>query len=103
MRSTLAYSSARILLFLAVLVVLYLIGARGLVLLALALLVSGILSFVVLYKARDRMSASLSSRLNGRQEKRQTRGDRPHGMRAKMREFSDRLSEGAQVEDEDTP
>jgi hypothetical protein len=64
MRATLAYTSARILLFIAVLAVLYLIGARGLALLALALLISGIVSFVVLSRARDRMSASLTSRVS---------------------------------------
>jgi hypothetical protein len=65
MRATLAYTSARILLFIASVAVLYLIGARGLPLLALALLLSGVISFVVLSRARDRMSASLTSRLSG--------------------------------------
>ncbi|HEX4064127.1 MAG TPA: DUF4229 domain-containing protein [Streptosporangiaceae bacterium] len=105
MRATLAYTSARILLFLAALVLLYVAGLRGLVLLAVALLVSGIASFVVLSRARDRMSTSLSSRLNGRQQKRAGRsnGEAPKtsGLRARFREFGERLDDGAQVEDQD--
>ena len=87
MRATVAYTSARILLFAAALAVLYLIGARGLILLALALLISGLASYVMLSKARDRMSATLSGRFTG--------------MRSRVKEFGQRLDEGAQVEDED--
>jgi hypothetical protein len=63
MRATLAYTSARILLFLAALGLLYLVGARRLLLVALALVISGILSFVVLSRQRDAMSGALVSRL----------------------------------------
>lgn len=111
MRATLAYTSARILLFLAVLVLLYVAGLRSLPLLAVALLVSGIVSYFVLSKARDRMSASLSSRVNGMQSKRASRageaaesnGAAPKtmGPGAKWREFRERLDEGARVEDQD--
>jgi Mn2+/Fe2+ NRAMP family transporter len=105
MRATLAYTSARILLFLAALVLLYVAGLRGLVLLAVALLVSGIASFVVLSKARDRMSTSLSGHLNGMQEKRASRANgtaaKTPGLRARFREFGERLDEGAQAEDQD--
>jgi hypothetical protein len=101
MRATLAYTSARVLLFIAAIVVLYLIGARGVLLLALALLVSGIASFVVLYRARDRMSASLSARLNARQDSREDRPPRTTGLRARFKEFSARLDEGTAVEDDD--
>ena len=87
MRAAVAYTSARIVLFIAALAVLYLIGARGLILLALALLVSGLVSYVVLSRARDRMSASLSGRLGG--------------MRSRVKEFGQRLDEGAQAEDQD--
>jgi hypothetical protein len=41
MRATIAYTSARILLLVVAVVLLYLIGARGLLLLALAFVVSG--------------------------------------------------------------
>lgn len=101
MRATLAYTSARILLFIVAVVVLYLIGARGLVLLALALLASGIASFLVLSKARDRMSTSLSNRLSARQATRQERPAKTGGVRARVKEFSQRLDEGATAEDED--
>ena len=79
MRPTLAYTSARILLVLAALGLLYLTGARGLLLVALALLISGIVSFVVLSRQRDAMSGALTSRLRG---------------------FRDRLDEGARAEDD---
>jgi hypothetical protein len=54
---------------------------------ALALLVSGIISFVVLSRQRDAMSTSLSARLRG--------------MRARAGEFGSRIDEGAKAEDED--
>jgi hypothetical protein len=102
MRATLAYTSARVLLFIVALVILYLIGARGLVLLALALLASGIASFLVLSKARDRMSASLSDRLSARQAHREERPPaKTSGLRGRFKEFGARLDEGAAVEDDD--
>ena len=79
MRPTLAYTSARILLFLAALGLLYFTGARGLLLVALALLISGVVSFVVLSRQRDAMSGALTSRLRG---------------------FRERLDEGARAEDD---
>jgi Mn2+/Fe2+ NRAMP family transporter len=87
MRPAFAYTLARLGLFLAALLLLYLIGARGLLLLALALLVSGIISFVVLSRQRDAMSSSLSNRIRG--------------MRARVGEFGGRLDEGTKAEDED--
>ncbi len=87
MRATLAYTTARILLFVVSMILLYLVGARSLLLVALALLVSGIASFVLLSKQRDKMSGALIGRLrNGR--------ERAAGLRA-------RLEEGARAEDED--
>ena len=85
MRATLAYTSARIVLLVVSVVLLYLAGARGLLLLALAFAVSGIASFVLLSRQRDIMSGALMVRLKNRQ-----RG----GFRA-------RLEEGARAEDED--
>jgi Protein of unknown function (DUF4229) len=87
MRATLAYTSARILLLVVALILLYLVGARGLLLLALAFVVSGILSYVLLSRQRDRISSALTARVrNGRQ--------RAAGFRT-------RLEQGAQAEDED--
>jgi hypothetical protein len=80
MRSALAYTSARILLFVAATGVLYLVGARGLLLIALALVVSGIVSFIVLSRQRDAMSAAFTGRIQG---------------------FRSRLDAGARAEDDD--
>ena len=87
MRSALTYTSARILLFVAALLLLYLVGARGLLLVALALVASGIISFVVLSRQRDAMSSSLAGRLRG--------------VRTRVGEFSHRIDEGAKAEDDD--
>jgi Mn2+/Fe2+ NRAMP family transporter len=87
MRATLAYTSARILLLVVSMILLYLAGARGLLLLALAFVVSGIASFVLLSRQRDIMSGALLARIRKRR-------DRAAGFRA-------RLEEGARAEDED--
>ena len=87
MRTTLAYTSARILLLVVSIILLYLIGARGLLLLALACLVSGIASFVLLSRQRDVMSSALMNRIRNGQR-------RAAGFRA-------RIEEGAQAEDDD--
>lgn len=55
----LIYTSSRILLFVATAAVFWLVGFRGLLLLAVALLVSGLLSFVLLSGQRDAMSAAV--------------------------------------------
>ena len=82
MRTTLAYSSARILLLVVSLILLYLVGARGLLLLALACVVSGIASFVLLSRQRDVMSGALMARIRTGQRRAgrvpgQARGRRP--------------------------
>jgi hypothetical protein len=85
MRTTLAYTSARILLLVVALVVLHLAGAQGWLLILLALLVSGLASYILLSRQRDKMSSALSGRL--------TRAG------AKAAEFRSRLEEGAAAED----
>src|ERR1700759_5226960 len=87
MRTALAYTLSRRLLFVAVLLLLDLAGARGLLLIALALLISGLLSYVLLSRQRDAMAGSLFSRLSGR--------TRQGGS------FRSRLAEGARAEDTD--
>jgi Mn2+/Fe2+ NRAMP family transporter len=87
MRAVFTYTSARILLFVSALALLYLAGARGLLLVALALLASGIISFVVLSRQRDAMSSSLSARLRG--------------ARTRLGDFAGRIDEGAKAEDDD--
>ena len=87
MRTTLAYTSARILMLVVAMVLLYLAGARGFLLLALAFLVSALASFILLSRQRDVMSGALASRLKGG--------------RARATGFRSRLEEGARAEDED--
>jgi Mn2+/Fe2+ NRAMP family transporter len=87
MRTTLAYASARILLLVVSVILLYLVGARGLLLLALACVVSGIASFVLLSRQRDVMSSALMNRIRTGQR-------RAAGFRA-------RIEEGARAEDDD--
>ena len=87
MRATLAYTSARILLLVISVVVFYLAGARGLLLLALAFVVSGILSFVLLSRQRDVMSGALMARIR-------------HG-RERAAGFRARIDEGSRAEDDD--
>jgi len=69
MRATLAYTTARILLFVAAVGLIYLAGARGLLLLALALVVSGVASYVLLSRQRDAMSGALVNRFRTLRER----------------------------------
>jgi Protein of unknown function (DUF4229) len=62
MRSVLIYSLSRLALFAATAGVLFLVGARGLLLLALSILVSGVVSFVLLSRQRDAVSSSVTER-----------------------------------------
>jgi cell division protein FtsW (lipid II flippase) len=87
MRTALSYTSARVLMLVVSVVVLYLAGARGFLLIAAACLVSGIASFVLLSRQRDVMSSALMSRIRTRQQRRP-------GLRA-------RLEDGARAEDDD--
>ena len=64
MRATFAYTAARILLFAVALGLIYLAGARGLLLFALALLVSGAASYILLSRMRDNMAGSISRRID---------------------------------------
>ena len=87
MRTGLAYTSARILLLVVSLILLYLAGARGFILLGLAFVVSALASYVLLSRQRDMMSAALTRRLTRTSQK--------------AAEFRSRLEEGTRVEDED--
>jgi Protein of unknown function (DUF4229) len=60
MRSVLVYSLSRLALFAATAVVLYEAGARGFLLMALAILISGMISYVLLSRQRDKLSDSVS-------------------------------------------
>jgi Protein of unknown function (DUF4229) len=62
MRSVLIYTLSRLALFAATAGVLYLVGAHGFLLLALAILISGVISFVLLSRQRDAVSRSVTER-----------------------------------------
>jgi uncharacterized membrane protein HdeD (DUF308 family) len=79
MRAMLSYTIARILLFVAALLLLSLAGARSLLLIGLALLASGIASYVLLSRQREAMAGTLSARL---------------------RSLRTRIDEGARAEDD---
>jgi Protein of unknown function (DUF4229) len=87
MRATLAYTSARIMLLVVSVLLLYLAGARGILLIALAFAISGVASFVLLSRQRDVMSGALMARLKNK--------------RPRTGGFRSRLEEGARVEDGD--
>jgi hypothetical protein len=63
MRAFLVYNAARLGLFIVALGLLYLIGVGGLMLWALALIISGIASYVVLSRLRDNVSRSVNTRV----------------------------------------
>jgi hypothetical protein len=80
MRATMAYSLLRLLLFLAVVLLLAVFGVHGITLVVVALVVSSIISLPVLSKLRDRMSTSISGKIDN---------------------FNARLDEGTKSEDVD--
>jgi hypothetical protein len=83
--SILAYTSARILMFGCAVILLYVAGARGVLLLALGLVISALASYVLL----NRQRTIIADRLNGRLSK----------AGSKVADFRDRLDEGSKAED----
>jgi hypothetical protein len=83
--SILAYTSARILMFGCAVILLYVAGARGVLLLALGLVISALASYVLL----NRQRTVIADRLNGRLSK----------AGSKVTEFRDRLDDGSKAED----
>jgi hypothetical protein len=65
MQATIRYTLMRLVLFAAVFGVLYLAGARSLLLLGLAILISGVLSYFVLMSQRTAMSDAISRKVSG--------------------------------------
>jgi UPF0716 family protein affecting phage T7 exclusion len=84
--SILAYTSARILMFGCSVILLYVAGARGVLLLALGLVISMIASYILLNKQR----AIIADKLNGRLSR----------AGSKATEFRERLEAGTKSEDE---
>ena len=64
MRATLSYTVLRLAIFAAALGILYLVGARGILLVGLAALVSAIISFTLLARLRAAMAGSISERIS---------------------------------------
>lgn len=83
--SILAYTSARILIFGCAVILLYLAGARGVLLLFLGLVISALASYVLLSRQR----ALIAEKLNGRLSR----------VSAKAGELRERLEEGTKAED----
>ena len=83
--SILAYTSARILMFGCAVILLYVAGARGVLLLFLGLVISALGSYVLLNKQRS----IIADKLNGRLGK----------AGAKVTELRERIEEGTQAED----
>lgn len=81
MRSVLAYTASRLLLFAVAWGLIYLLGARGLLALVLAFGISGVASYTLLSAQRDAMSMAIATGM-----------ERMRGMRT-------RLDEGAAAED----
>jgi uncharacterized membrane protein len=69
MRATLSYTLLRLLIFFAAAIVLALFGVHGITLLVVALVISALVSLPLLSKLRDRMSTSLSGKIEGFQAK----------------------------------
>jgi len=84
--SILAYTSARILMFGCAVILLYVAGARGLLLLLLGLIISALASYILLNKQRT----IIAEKLNGRLGK----------AGSKVTEFRERLEDGTKAEDE---
>jgi UPF0716 family protein affecting phage T7 exclusion len=84
--SILAYTSARILIFGCAVILLYVAGARGLLLLFLGLVISALASYILLNRQRQ----LIADKLNGRLGK----------AGSKFTAFRERLEEGAKAEDD---
>lgn len=80
MRATLSYTTLRLGIFVVSLVLLYLVGARGILLLGIAAVLSAAASFILLARQREAMAGTISQRITG---------------------FRRRLDEGAKAEDAD--
>ena len=93
MRTGLAYTTARILILVVSVVVLYACGARGFLLLALAFVISAIASYILLYKQREKLAGVLNRRIN----------KATSGVTGKVSEIRERLEEGTTAEDVDDP
>lgn len=75
-------------------IVLYLVGARGILLLVLAFAVSAIASYILLSRQREQMAGALNRRLS------KATGKVTGKVTGKAAEFKERLEEGTAAEDD---
>jgi Zn-dependent protease with chaperone function len=68
MRATFSYTVLRLAIFVAALGLLYLVGARGILLLILAAVISAVTSLVLLARQREAMADSISRRVTSVRE-----------------------------------
>lgn len=87
MRATLMYTMLRFLLFIVVFIGLYVAGARSLLLVGLAIVISGVLSYFLLTSQRVAMSGAIVKRVSG--------------FRTRLSGFGQRLDAGASREDDE--
>jgi len=80
MRATFSYTALRLGLFVVVFLVLYVAGARSILLLGLALVISGVISYFVLSPQRNAMAGAIGKRVGN---------------------FRNRLDAGTRAEDDD--
>ena len=85
--SILAYTSARILIFGCAVILLYVAGARGILLLGLGLVISALASYILLNRQRTLIAEKLGNRIGK--------------AGSKVTELRDRLEEGTAAEDEE--
>jgi Protein of unknown function (DUF4229) len=69
MRATLYYTALRLGLFAVALGLLYLVGARSILLVGLAAVISAIVSYLVLARYREAMAGSISQRISNARER----------------------------------
>jgi hypothetical protein len=89
--SILAYTSARILIFGCAVILLYVAGARGILLLFLGLVISALASYILL----NRQRAIIAEKLNGKLGKAGSK------VTSRATELRERLEEGTTAEDEE--
>jgi hypothetical protein len=87
MRATLSYTVLRIAIFVVAGILLYVAGARGILLIGLAAVVSAVVSLILLARQREAMAGSISNRMSK--------------ARGRLAEVGHRLDEGTKVEDGD--
>jgi Protein of unknown function (DUF4229) len=69
MRATLYYTALRLGLFAVALGLLYLVGARGILLVGIAAVISALVSYLILGRYREAMAGSISRRITNARER----------------------------------